>query len=239
MLNMKHRSGIVVEFFGAPGVGKTYLAKKFVMQCKEAKLNVSNLCVALGERDKGYRIGYKLIIIFLLFIKSRGVFIGVVNLVRCHNVGGMAAFRLLVNWLYIVGLTRRELNRHNIVVLDQGFTQLLWSVAFRGGQVDSSNEIYKNIMELVGLKELLVINVRLNSKEHYKRLSSRTNGASPLDDAGLKVFDQGRLTAQLVGEMLCKNLNVEGCSNLYSLNIENNKDEGYLFKEFVETFGLV
>jgi hypothetical protein len=127
---------LLVEFVGLPGVGKSHAT---------GLVAADLVAVGIPVRSSALRINHEL-------YRPRRVLRkfgmcaaeGVHSPRRAARVGRAVigsgqqspadVFRLLYNWLFIVGLLRRARTRPVVELLDEGIYQLLWSVGLAGGE---------------------------------------------------------------------------------------------------------
>jgi hypothetical protein len=223
-------SGTVIEFFGAPGVGKSYLAKGLSSYFKANSVKVSDQSLAVGQMSRFHRLMYKnRIIIPFLVLKPKILWI-LLGFTFQAGVRTPAAFmRVLVNWLYIVALMHRELKHYSLVILDQGIVQALWSTVFRGRNVElnTTEALIRSLLKACSAKQLVVVHLSLDREKHQVRLASRLHGCSPLDDGDCEKFQRGLLTADLVGNVVGNLKNGEEnqiINNVYFENDDNAND---------------
>ncbi|SEA11179.1 AAA domain-containing protein [Desulfuromusa kysingii] len=220
-------SGTVIEFFGAPGVGKSYLAKGLSSYFKANSVNVSDQSLAVGQMSRLHRLVYKnRIIIPMLVLKPRILWILLAFAFKAGVKTPAAFMRVLVNWLYIVALMQRELKHYGVVILDQGIVQALWSTVFRGRNVElnATAALIRSLLKACSAKQLVVVHLSLDREKHRVRLASRLHGCSPLDDGDCEKFQRGLLTAKSVGDVVSKLENgVENqlINNVYFENDDN------------------
>ena len=227
--------GTVIELFGTPGIGKSYLAKGLVTQFRAGGKSVSDRSVVVGDMARFRRIIYKVSIIILMLV---------ITPVRLRLLPGfilkagvkrpMAFIQVLVNWLYIVALIRSEVRRYDIVILDQGIAQAVWSTIFRSdiANPDTSAKLMKYVLMACGIRQLVVVHLTLDLEKHRARLSSRLNGHSPLDDGDPVKFERGLLSEKVVGGVIEQLVSSRDCSKLRKLDFENDRsDNGYCLYE--------
>lgn len=234
-------SGTIIELFGAPGIGKSYIAKGLLACFRANGVSVSGRSVVVGQMSKFRRVMYKFrIIIPLLVLMPRILWIVCGFVLRAGVKEPVAFIRVLVNWLYIVSLVRREIMVHGIVILDQGVAQALWSTVFRGGTVDfnSTAELFANLLQACGAQQLVVVQLSVDLETHRSRLASRLHGCSPLDDGDPEKLACGLQTVNLVGEVIEQLANDGDNSILSKLDYVNvSSDNGYrLYEKLLDMF---
>lgn len=181
------RPGTVVEFFGMPAVGKTSVAEAVSRSPSVRRLGLSRYALDIGSSRRRRRVVRKLALIAWLVkedptvARELGAFVA-----RSIRPREPAFVRVLVNWLYVVAVIRRELARHPLVILDQGIAQALWSTLYRaretpewGGAVDFVGDVVAR----AGIGRLIVVHLTAEDGLVLRRVEARTEGYSPLDRA--------------------------------------------------------
>ena len=70
-MNERH-SGIIIELFGTPGTGKSYLAKALSESFKANGMGISNRPMILAEMARNKRVYYKFSIIIPMLVTIIG-----------------------------------------------------------------------------------------------------------------------------------------------------------------------
>lgn len=190
---------LVVEFLGLPGVGKSHatwlvaarlgavgtpvrsagLRVNHELNAWRRVLSKSGVCAreALGRPRRALRVG-------------RAVF-------RTGQRRRVDAVRLWYNWLFLAGLLRRARTRPVVELLDEGIFQLLWSIAFTGGERiirDCSSTLLSGAAVAVLMPDVVVV-VEAPLEVVQMRLASRGSRAGRVD----RMMDAERRAALVRG----------------------------------------
>ena len=194
----------VVEFFGAPAVGKTSLAKDLADHFRSQGITASDHFVLVGKMSRMRRIIYKIKSIFPILVTMPGLLVVVVEFIFKSGAKKPATvIRLLINWLFIIAQIHHEKQKYNTVILDQGIVQALWSTAFRGYSIkpDIVVKLTERILSECGIGNLIVVNLTVGHKIHRKRLASRLKPGTSLKERDFSQLNNGRHVAEYVAEI--------------------------------------
>lgn len=180
-------SSTVVEFVGMPAVGKTSVADAVSRSASVRRLGMSRRALDIGGARRSRRVVRKLaLIVWLVRVEpaaAREVGAFVARSIRPWRPGFL---RVLVNWLYVLGVIRREAARHPLVILDQGIAQGLWSTLYRAQATPERSaavDFIGRIVARAGIGRLIVVHLRAKDELVRRRVETRSEGHSPLDSA--------------------------------------------------------
>jgi hypothetical protein len=175
-------AGLVVEFVGLPGAGKSALSRQVAVLLRAEGLIVSEPTRRLDEVDTvsrtlvkvGYGIGGA-VAAPLAGARWMRTFIDM----RQRSLSDTV--RVALNWFFLAGLTRGLARRPGVHLLDQGIFQGIWSAAYaaRDG-VDKGPEIAAAVLEALPAR-ILVIVVETSLDILRRRLHERLGGDSRLE----------------------------------------------------------
>ena len=170
----------IYEFYGMPGVGKSFLSKHIVPEKYFHPMDFYNQC------PKAYRFVYKILLILrYLFIPSSN-FTLIWRLMKSYSFRyTFRKWRVLFNWLFIDAVIRDAAKaKHEVIILDQGIAQGIWSTQFgldrRVMELDFTKFINQFLQKLP-VSKLVIIHVTAPVEIIKSRLNNRL-GCSPLDD---------------------------------------------------------
>jgi hypothetical protein len=205
-MNFKvHKTAKVIEFFGAPGVGKTYLAKEFVSHCRSTGVACGVQAINISALPASQRVFCKVLYVFLYIVLNPMMTGALFKFVFVSGIRGAKAVTTIVsNWLFVMAVVQWEVRKGDLIVLDQGFAQAYWSMVFRGAQADvfEFQKFINRVLETCGVESLLVVDVACGREEHRVQLASRMNGDSPLDDGDTIKFEMGLQVTESVRKIL-------------------------------------
>ena len=188
----------VIEFFGTPGSGKTYVSGLSYEQLSKYGANeVNKLSVDIGKMDAIKRVFIKAAIIFYLIITSPGVVFNIVKLVReFHSKNDRIFAKLAINLLYVAGVMQFCKKFNQIVIMDQGIFQAIWSCIFHGNKegfnFDTILSFLMVILSRIKITNLLIVHVSATDDNIKARLKTRKiKGNSLLNTENIKMIEKG------------------------------------------------
>lgn len=178
-------SRIVIECFGMPGVGKSYLSSKLGKMLEADGLRVGDRILAIGKMPSAKRVAKKIYLIAATLWANRRVNATIWRLVHLHRPANIKLYsKLLINWLFVQAVIRVDSRNTDIVLLDQGFSQALWSTKYYGRCKPDDQDVARLMLRLLkdlAIDPLSIIFVSAEDSLIKKRIGSRENGSSPLD----------------------------------------------------------
>jgi hypothetical protein len=188
----------IIEFFGTPGSGKTHLSDIAYTELNKNTINVvSKLSVAIGRMKSIKRVILKMFFVFYLIVTNFGVALNVIKLVRQFHFKEDCIFiKLSFNFLYVIGIIQFCKNYNQILIMDQGVSQSIWSCIFHGNNAnfnfDIASSLLIKILSKIKLKNLLVIHVKVEVDRIEVRLKTREiKGTSSLNSGNKKTITKG------------------------------------------------
>lgn len=179
---MGNAAGLVVEFVGLPGAGKSVLSRKVAGLLRAAGTAVSEPTNRLDQAGTASRalakVGHGIggaVAAPLTGARWVRTFIAM-NQRSLSDTG-----RVALNWFFLAGLTRRLAHRPGVHLLDQGIFQGLWSAAYaaREGAINARVLAAKILQALP--PRMLVILVQTSPETLRRRLHERSGGDSRLE----------------------------------------------------------
>lgn len=169
----------LVEFFGVPGVGKSYLLKKLVPS------DAYKHQVKYYEGGRANRIRRKILLVLKHFPTAISTAFLIRRVIALYSQNGLRRrCKVLFNWLFIDSLIREVAqSRKSILALDQGIVQALWSTNFGAVQdppLEKIHALLKHYLETLPQLELTIVRVTAPFDLVMHRLVGR-EGLSPLD----------------------------------------------------------
>ena len=188
----------VIEFFGTPGSGKTHLSDIAYRELNKNTINVvSKLSVAIGRMNSIKRVIIKIFFILYLMVINFSVVLSVIKLVREFNSkADRVLIKLVFNFLYVVGVMKYCKNNNQILIMDQGISQSIWSCIFHGNNVDYNcdtvSSLLLKIFSKIKLTSLLMVHVHVETNKIETRLKTRKiKGTSLLNSGNDKMIRKG------------------------------------------------
>lgn len=176
---------VIVEFFGMPGSGKTYLAEKLSTVLKGKGLRISDRSLSLAKTNFITRMSVKLALVLWCMPGNIGAVRAIMSAVMAYKPAGLVkSVKLTYNWLYLLALIQSESRQHDVIVLDQGLGQAIWSMLFHGhGRPDAKPEgnLFTTILGILRPSSVGIIHVHASHDLIRRRVCERANGRSPLD----------------------------------------------------------
>jgi predicted kinase len=179
---MGSAAGLVVEFVGLPGAGKSALSRQVADLLRAEGSTVSEPTARLDQSGAAWRtlakVGYGIISVTaspLNAIRWMRTF------VTMKQRGLSDLGRVGLNWFFLAGLTRALANRPGVHLLDQGIVQGLWSAAYGAREKTiSGREIVAALLASLPPR-ILVIVVETSPDIVRNRLHARAGGDSRLE----------------------------------------------------------
>lgn len=208
---------LILEFFGTPGSGKTFISQKIALILKENGFEVSDRAINILKSPFSYRIGLKTLMVLKSLLLDTKTVASITPIILYHQHRNLIiSIKLLYNWFFLIGLMRSELKNNDIVILDQGFGQAYWSTLFHGQGcpgIDLDIKLFDIILKSITCASLKIIHVQASESSVRRRLTERINGESPLDrdQSGNWVKAAEVLTkSRALLELVCtQNINLE------------------------------
>lgn len=188
----------VIEFFGTPGSGKTHLSDIAYRELNKNTINVvSKLSVAIGRMNSIKRVIIKIFFILYLMVINFSVVFSVIKLVREFNSkADRVLIKLVFNFLYVVGVMKYCKNNNQILIMDQGISQSIWSCIFHGNNVDYNCDTVSSLLLIIfskiKLTNILMVHVHVETNKIETRLKTRKiKGTSLLNSGNNKMIRKG------------------------------------------------
>lgn len=176
----------MVEFIGMPGVGKSTIAEALGALRLPGEAPVNRRALEIGRASRPVRILHKSTL--LLWLLRR-------DITGARAVGRLAGdivssagrppVKVLVNWLFLIALLRRNVEADGLVILDQGIAQGLWSTLYRASAGDWNRDgavaLFEEVLRQTEPRSLIVVLVKAEENVLWRRIASRRGGGSPLD----------------------------------------------------------
>lgn len=176
---------VIIEFFGMPGSGKTYLAEKLSTVLRGRGLRISDRSLSLSRANSMTRVSVKLALVLWCIPGNIGAVRAIMSAVMTYKPDGLLkSVKLIYNWLYLLALIQSESRQHDVIVLDQGLGQAVWSMLFHGiGRPDTRTEDIPlmTILDILRPASVDIIHVHAGDDLIRRRVRERANGRSPLD----------------------------------------------------------
>ena len=212
----------IIEFFGIPGVGKSYMAKTTIQGKAFHPLDIYE------QSNKLLRIFKKTTLIIRHFPTAISSFLWARKFVSCHSsMGVIRRCKVTFNWVFIDSIIRDAAQgQHALVVLDQGITQGLWSTHF-GTNDKSSVEVFStlisNFLQKLPITEWIIVHVVASKGIVKARLANR-KGHSPLDQDFAKI-SEAICAEQVVEKVLEKLIKSKDIPKVQLVNVTNDGSE--------------
>ena len=212
----------VVEFFGVPGVGKSYLVRTAV------SANIARPMDRFSQGGRVQRFRRKVWLMLRHLPKAVSSTLWARKLISLYPaMGSRRWWKVLFNWVFLDCLIREAARcRTPVLVLDQGIAQALWSTQFGAGGRCPTEEVrtpLRRYLEGLPISEWAVVRVTAPPEIVKKRVEGR-EGFSPVDrDPGS--MDEARCAERQVGEVLTGLARgAEGAPSIRIVNLVNDDD---------------
>lgn len=230
---------IVIECYGLPGTGKTFLSQCIQPHLERTGLRCDVRGITLGKARAAKRIAAKIELICRCLWTNWAPTYAVFALVIACRPGGLRAYiKLLFNWLHVCALIRTAPSHTNSVLLDQGIGQALWSTLYYSdGKPDEQSmaQAVVELMQRLSISSILLFHVNADKECIRRRIETRHGSKSPLD----RNFEDAWHIAECVTLQARRILNEVSRSTamLKVVGLENNND-GRPSSNFSETISF-
>lgn len=217
-------ASIAIEFFGMPGSGKSYVAGHLAAQLRQQGFRVSERTLSLSRANAPRRILGKVGLVARGFVSGVRLLPVLLALVADCGAGGLKRkTKLVFNWLYLCALVRIDSRDHQVLVLDQGFAQALWSTFFYAAETSpAAADFMQRLLERLPIDYLSVVHVDTDAQCIKRRLAGRSRGNSPLDRDLSGAWQRAN---RVTGETRTELLRVAALvSNFELLDLDNTDD---------------
>ena len=210
MQNRKKKKYIVVEAFGTPGVGKSYICKELENSLTTKGFSVKRHYIDDYHPNWMIRSISKFVFIVGQVSINIKVFNHSVRIVRCFTgITGLDRVRLLVNILLISSAIVSHRKAKSTLLLDQGIFQAVWSLFYANTDVDDSIDSSKlvttltELLKSLSIEVLLVLAVRADDSQVVHRLQTRrVKGSSRLNNLGEGALMKANLATAKTREII-------------------------------------
>ena len=130
----------IIEFYGMPGSGKTFLSKQLANKCESGIVCQPTLKIA--EKNAVFRMLYKIAVNIKTLSFSPSKYIRILRELFKTKQKTLYDFLIVfVNYLYILHIYNTKW-RCDYVILDQGIFQAIWSITFAQKNETNIEEIF-------------------------------------------------------------------------------------------------
>jgi len=167
----------LVEFIGAPGIGKSYVAFRLY---RYATKNAGQSVVdgsTITLMAFGARLNHKLRAISIAVARAPKLMVKLVKVVLASGVRHPGAvIRLWSNWAFLLGHVHKLMGRADCVIMDQGFTQALVSTYIRGNvsmEMRRVRALFDELTKRAKANRLICVFIEAEPSVHRERLEAR------------------------------------------------------------------
>ena len=200
----------VLEFMGTPGCGKTHLSEITYKWFQNKPTIVNRLSIYIGKMSFLKRVISKTFFVLFLIVMNSGSALNVIKVIRqFHFKIDRIFIKLSFNLMYVIGVIRFCKNKNQILIMDQGISQSIWSCIFHGNNANFNSEnassILITIFSKIRLDNLLAVHVRAELEKIKFRLGTRLmKGTSPLNSGKPELIRKGVQTTLKTRDVLDK-----------------------------------
>lgn len=175
----------MVELYGIPGSGKSFVAERLIESLRQDGIQIDDAGLRLSKATAAGRIIGKFGLVMRELLRNGRLLRPIFSFVSAAGVRGIKRkSKLVFNWLYLGALIDLNTGRNQIIVMDQGLCQALWSTFFYAGggaDLERSVSFLREVLSMLPVKDLCVVSVSASDELIKRRISSRVRGHSPLD----------------------------------------------------------
>lgn len=213
----------VLEFFGVPGVGKSYLLSRAVPSDIERPMDWFH------QGWRAQRIRRKVSLMLRYLPVTLATVVWARKVIRVYQpMGWRRQWKVLFNWVFVDCLIREAARGRNpVLVLDQGIAQALWATQFGTGEYCSGEQVrtlLRRYLEGLPISEWAVVRVTAAPEVVCKRLEER-EGLSPVDRDPGAIDEAYRAERGVVAVLLDLERSVENQPKLTIVKLENDGED--------------
>ena len=172
-------SGVLVEFFGLPGAGKSTVAARTRERLRDRGIGVIAPTSKLADETRTSRRlwGKATYAGRVTGSRPRYAVSSLRTIVGSGQRSPIDAVRTGFNWLFVSGiLEAADCNRGSVWLLDQGLLQAAWSIVLSADCVPT-DQLYRLLSSALSrVDTVLVVLVEASSETVRRRLDARTDG---------------------------------------------------------------
>lgn len=211
------KRSIIIDFFGAPGCGKSTLSSELAKLLFNSGYNVSEFSRSIDNKKKYVRRCLKLSYFLSYFWKNPFLIIELFRIIPANEIGDkQEILKQIINIFYKLSFIKKS-SKYDFIIFDEGIPQMIISLLYY-----TNNDNYiKPLLELITKQLSLPISyIYINASEDTvkDRLKKRDGQRSRIE----KESDSSIRNKRLIHiEHLCNRLIVE----LNPIVINNNRGE--------------
>ena len=200
MSGIRQSEGLkVLEFFGVPGVGKSYLVRTAVSD------DIARPMEWYNQGSRALRIWRKTGLLLRHFRTAMATASWARQLIyHFQPMSSGRRWKVLFNWAFVDSVIRDAArDRSGFVVFDQGIAQALWSTQFGAGRECPGKEVrtlIRQFLDRLPVAEWGVVHVTAPQEIVRKRVNGR-EGSSPVD-RDLELMDEAQFAGLKVANVL-------------------------------------
>ncbi|MGH9867884.1 MAG: AAA family ATPase [Candidatus Polarisedimenticolia bacterium] len=176
--------GLVVEFVGMPGSGKSTLSRRAAEMLEASGLRVTQPSYPLAhDIPRVARLALKSRLVAAEMLAHPRRSLRAAQAIRdSGQARGADTGRMTFNWLLVTRLMSHPPAPGDLHLFDQGILQALWSIAYGGAPGAAARVAFR--LEAGLPRPGAVVVVRSSAETVRRRLAGRVDRDSRLDDAG-------------------------------------------------------
>jgi glycosyltransferase involved in cell wall biosynthesis len=205
-----------IEFFGLPGSGKTTVARAVMTQLRDKGYAVSFSGETMGDHLPIWRRSLRRLRLIARELASRpGLLLRSIARLGAGPAGPRDRIKSVWNYCSVLAMSiRHSRSRHEVLVLDQGLVQALWTGQMHRRQ-NPSDEVDPALVDADWFQRCLFVHVQATQRVARSRLQRRRQQTSRMqqsDRAGDRalwekaVKIETDLAAQLEAELMQRSL---------------------------------
>jgi len=144
---------IVVEFFGAPGSGKTFWSNQLISILNDNEIDCNASFIKNASKNQFLRIVIKIFFVFKFFLLKPSLALDIIKkLIKSSSSSFKRVFVIIFNFFYIQGLLYRGGDKNDVVLFDQGLVQLVYA----GIQGEANLMILNNLLQKLKFSKMIL-----------------------------------------------------------------------------------
>ena len=221
------RSAIVVELFGLPGSGKTFLTQALAQLLREKGRSVLDFSRGTSPSRLTWRWAMDHLARQAWMLRHP---LSTLSLRRQVSMSGQTnrdeCKRFIQGWLKTVVRLGHAKSSYDIILMDQGFLQTLWAIGYRANP-SAWPPIRRHLLRLMPVPNAVIL-VEASPHTAAKRLTARPGSASRLEQDGphhTSVMQHAQQLTDQIKQALSSD--VSSWTNTRILTFNNDRDNDH------------
>ena len=200
----------IIEAFGTPGVGKSYVCSGVQHQYIKDHGAISYHSIDDYHKNIFFRLLQKISVILMGLVFSPSIVkLNFLMMMRFRKIKGLVKLKLFLNLLLISSVIVIHRSQNKPLLLDQGIFQALWSCYYYNNEAKCLTpglvNIIDSLLDKLVLTNLLIFHISSDKAIILSRLENRrVKGSSPLNSFEDSIIDRGIFATAAIRNLILK-----------------------------------